>query len=187
MCKRWQGKYLFAGFPLLQFGLAFYYVNFYSKESGLVWSLFDSMFKMCWIPRKQSENSCVWTFAVGFKRDIFQEFRRRVAVDMQRIAVCLQKKMFSRVNYVEQVTSNLKTLHDRIKRGLSEDVSVAPSFEQFEAARIVISPMKSINKTLFPSNATENPTRFLKTIKAWLFPYCTTKLLGGWSIFTTLT
>ena len=33
-------------------------------------------------------------FAVGFKRDIFQQFRRRVAVDMQRIAVCLQKEMF---------------------------------------------------------------------------------------------
>ena len=74
------------------------------------------------------------------------------------------------------MTSNLKTLHDRIKRGLSEDVSVARSFE---AARIVISPMKSINKTLFPSNAIENLTRFLKTIKAWLSPNCTTKLWGG--------
>ena len=73
------------------------------------------------------------------------------------------------------MTSNLKTLHDRIKRGLSEDVSVAPSFE---AARFVISPMKSINKTLFPSNAIENPTRFLKTIKTWLFPYCTKKIRG---------
>ena len=76
------------------------------------------------------------------------------------------------------MTSNLKTLHDRIKRGLSEDVSVAPAFE---AARIVISPMKSINKTLFPSNAIENPTRFLKTIKAWLFPYCKNRECGLFS------
>jgi len=40
---------------------------------------------------------------------------------------------------------------------LSEDVSVAPSFE---APRNVKSPMKSINKTLFPSNTRENPTKF---------------------------
>ena len=65
--------------------------------------------------------------------------------------------------------SSLKTFQDelreevsqknavRIKLGLSEDVSVAPSFE---AARNVKSPMKSMNKTLFPSNARENLTRF---------------------------
>ena len=59
--------------------------------------------------------------------------------------------------------SSLKTLQDelkeevsqknavRIKRGLSEEVSVAPSFE---AARNVKSSIKSINRTLFPSNAT---------------------------------
>ena len=47
----------------------------------------------------------------------------------------------------------------RIKRGLSEEVSVAPSFE---AARINYfkSPMQSLNKTLFPSSPRENPTRF---------------------------
>ena len=39
----------------------------------------------------------------------------------------------------------------RIKRGLSEDVSGAPSFV---AVRNIKSTMKSINKTLFPSNAT---------------------------------
>ena len=76
---------------------------------------------------------------MGFKRGIFQKFRRRVAVDMQRIIVCLQKEMFStafsyekkrtRLIKVEKMTSNLKTLHDRTKRGLSEDMSVAPSFE----------------------------------------------------------
>ena len=66
--------------------------------------------------------------------------------------------------------SSLKTLQDelrevsqkktvRIKRGLSEEVSVAPSFE---AARINYfkSPMQSLNKTLFPSSPRENPTRF---------------------------
>ena len=63
--------------------------------------------------------------------------------------------------------SSLKTLQDelreevskknavRIRHGLSEDVSVALSFE---AALNVKSPMKSINKTLFPSNARENLT-----------------------------
>ena len=60
--------------------------------------------------------------------------------------------------------SSLKTLQDelrevsqkkavRIKRGLSEDLPVAPSFE---AARNVKSPLKSINKPLFPSNAGED-------------------------------
>ena len=44
---------------------------------------------------KQSENSCVWKFAVGFKRDNFKYFKRRVAADMQRIPVYLQKEMFS--------------------------------------------------------------------------------------------
>ena len=60
------------------------------------------------------------------------------------------------------MTSNLKTLHDRIKRGLSEDVSMAPSFD---AARNVKSPMKLINKT-FPSNAIENPTRFPPVVQS---------------------
>ena len=89
---------------------------------------------------------------------------------MQRIAVCLQKKCFPRLIKFEKMKSSLKTLHDqdelrevsqkkavRIKRGLSEDVPVAPSFE---AARNVKSPLKSINKPLFPSNAGEDPTRF---------------------------
>ena len=62
------------------------------------------------------------------------------------------------------MTPNRKTLNDRIKRGLSEDVSVAPSFE---AARNVKSPMKSINKTLFPSNAIENPTRFPPVVQSF--------------------
>ena len=44
----------------------------------------------------------------------------------------------------------------QLERGLSEEVSVAPSFE---AARNVKTPMRSI-KTLFPSNARENPARF---------------------------
>ena len=43
----------------------------------------------------------------------------------------------------------------QLERGLSKDVSVAPSFE---AARNVKTPMKSI-KTLFPSNARENPLK----------------------------
>ena len=76
--------------------------------------------------------------------------------------VC-KKKCFPRLIKVEKIMSSLKTLQDelreevsqknavRMKRGLSEEVSVAPSFE---AARNVKSPMKSINKTLFPSNAT---------------------------------
>ena len=76
--------------------------------------------------------------------------------------VC-KKKCFPRLIKVEKMMSSLKTLQDelreevsqknavRIKRGLSEEVSVAPSFE---AARNVKSTMKSINKTLFPSNAT---------------------------------
>ena len=76
--------------------------------------------------------------------------------------VCI-KTCFPRLVKVEKMTSNLKTLHDRIKRGLSEDVSVAPSFE---AARNVKSPMKSINKTSFPSNATENPTRFTPVVQS---------------------
>jgi len=50
----------------------------------------------------------------------------------------------------------------RIKRKLSEDVSVAPSFE---AARNVKSRMKSINKTLFPLSARENTTRFPPTVQ----------------------
>jgi len=70
---------------------------------------------------------------------------------------------------VEKVMSSLKTPQDelskevsqkngvRIKRGLSEDVSVAPLFE---AACNVKSPMKPINKMLFPSNTRENPTKF---------------------------
>ena len=61
--------------------------------------------------------------------------------------------------------SCLKTLQDElredvspknavgIKRGLSEDVSVAPSFE---AARNVKSLMKSINKTLFPAKVSSS-------------------------------
>ena len=65
--------------------------------------------------------------------------------------------------------SSLKTLQDglrevsqkktvRIKQGLSEDLSVAPLFE---AARNYFKfPMQSLNKTLFPLNARENPTRF---------------------------
>ena len=64
--------------------------------------------------------------------------------------------------------SSLKTLQDelrevsqkktvRIKRGLSEDVSVAPSFEA--ARNYFKSPMQLLNKMLFPSNARENPTR----------------------------
>ena len=64
--------------------------------------------------------------------------------------------------------SSLKALQDelreevsrknavRMKRGLSEDVSVAPPFE---AARNVKSPMKSL-QAWFPSNARENLTRF---------------------------
>ena len=65
--------------------------------------------------------------------------------------------------------SSLKTLQDelrevsqkktvRIKRGLSEDVSVAPSFAA--ARNYFKSPMQSLNKTLFPSNTRENPKRF---------------------------
>lgn len=76
--------------------------------------------------------------------------------------VC-KKKCFPWLIKVEKMMSCLKTLQDElreevsqqnavcIKRGLSEEVSVAPSFE---AARNVKSLMKSINKTLFPSNAT---------------------------------
>ena len=77
-------------------------------------------------------------------------------------------KCFPRLVKVEKMMSSLKPLQDelseevsqkkgvRIKRGLTEDVSVAPSFE---AARNVKSPMKSIIKTLFPSNTRENPTK----------------------------
>ena len=65
--------------------------------------------------------------------------------------------------------SSLKTLQDelreftqkktvRIKRRLSEDVSVTPPFEA--GRNYFKSPMQSLNKTLFPSNARENPTRF---------------------------
>ena len=65
--------------------------------------------------------------------------------------------------------SSLKTLQDElteviqkktvsIKRGLSEDMSVAPSFEPDR--NYFKSPMQSLNKTLFPSNARENPTSF---------------------------
>ena len=62
------------------------------------------------------------------------------------------------------MTSNLKTLHDRIKRGLSEDVSVAPSFE---AARNVKSPMKSINnaKRRFLQMQQKIPQGFLQSFK----------------------
>ena len=87
--------------------------------------------------------------------------------------VC-KKKCFPRLIKVEKMMSSLKTLQDelreevsqknavRVKRGLSEEVSVAPSFE---AARNVKSPMKSINKTLFPSNARETPTRFPSAVQ----------------------
>ena len=45
-----------------------------------------------------------------FKRDIFQDFRREVEVDMQRIAVCLQKEMFSTADKlkVEKMMYSLK-------------------------------------------------------------------------------
>ena len=88
---------------------------------------------------------------MGFKWDNFQDFRRKVAADMQRIAVCLQKEMFSTADKGLKMMSSLKTLQDelreevsqknavRIKRRLSEEVPVAPSFE---AARNVKSPMK---------------------------------------------
>ena len=73
--------------------------------------------------------------------------------------------------------SSLKTLQDelrevsqkktvRIKRGLSEDVSVAPSFAA--ARNYFKSPMQSLNKTLFPSNARENPTRFPPAVQILL-------------------
>ena len=75
---------------------------------------------------------------------------------------------------VDKMMSSLKTLQDelreevskknavRIRHGLSEDVSVALSFE---AALNVKSPMKSINKTLFPSNARENLTKFPSAVQ----------------------
>jgi len=48
-------------------------------------------------------------FAVGFMRDKFQYIRKRIAADMQRIAVhvCLQKEMFSTA---EKMMSSLKLL-----------------------------------------------------------------------------
>ena len=82
-----------------------------------------------------------------------------------------KRKCIPRLIKVEKMMSSLKTLQDelreftqkktvRIKRRLREDVSAVSVAPSFEAARNVKSPMKSINKTLFPSNAIENPTRF---------------------------
>ena len=80
-----------------------------------------------------------------------------------------KKKCFPRLIKVEKMMSSLKTLQDefrevsqkktvRIKRRLSEDEFVAPPFEA--GRNYFKSPMQSLNRTLFPSNARENPTRF---------------------------
>ena len=83
-----------------------------------------------------------------------------------------KKKCFPRLIKVEKMMSSLKTLQNelrevrevtqkktvRIKRRLSEDVSLEPPFEA--GHNYFKSPMQSLNKTLFPSNARENPTRF---------------------------
>ena len=116
------------------------------------------MFNMCWITRKQSENSRVWTFAVGFKsRDIFQEFAR-AAVDMQRITVCLQKRnvfhgwiRLKRWRLILKLFTTASN-EDWVKTCLWRLRLKLPVMS-------VKSPMKSINKTLFPSNAIENPTK----------------------------
>ena len=82
--------------------------------------------------------------------------------------VC-KKKCFPRLIKVEKMMSGLKTLQDELReevsqkntvhinRELSKDVSVTPSFEGACNVKFL---MKSINKALFPSNATEHSTRF---------------------------
>ena len=77
--------------------------------------------------------------------------------------VC-KKRCFPRLKKVEKLMSTLKTLQDelrtelsekavvRIKLGLSEDVSVAPLSETIN--------VKSLKKTLFPPNGSENLARF---------------------------
>ena len=91
-------KYLFSGFPLLrlQFGLVFYYVNYYSKERGLIWS-YNSLIQwsMCAESLENNKRKAVFGSSQwDFKRNNFQDFGRRVAADMQRIAVCLLKEIF---------------------------------------------------------------------------------------------
>ena len=99
---------------------------------------------------------------MGLKRDNFQDFRRRVAADKQRLAIRVQKEVFPKT---EKLTTTLKTLEDklranvwgkaiiRIKRGRSEEVSAVPSLED-------TNNVKSIKTTLFHSNVEENLTTF---------------------------
>ena len=99
------------------------------------------MFNMYWITRKQSGNSCVWTFAVGFKRETFS--KNWIGAELHSTckgSSMFEKKCFPQLIKVEKMMSSLKTLQDElrevsqkktvcIKWGLSEDVSVALLFE----------------------------------------------------------
>ena len=102
---------------------------------------------------------------MGFARNYLQDIGRRIAVFEQGLAVCMQEKMFSKVDKGREMTSTLKNIQDelraemsknavvRIKRGLSQDQTQDVPMPGPIAHSLEATP-KPIKKSLFPSNAT---------------------------------
>ena len=132
---------------------------------------------MCWITRKQSENSCVWTFAVEFKGETFSKnLGGELHSTCKGSQYVWKKKCFPRLIKVEKMSS-LKTLQDELREVHRRKQSASNEYwvktclcrrrlKQFKVAcNYFKCPMQSLIKTLFPSNARKNPTRFPPTVQ----------------------